>query len=617
MPVLFTLALDESGVTAWYNSGEIYLMKIDNNTSSGLKGQMETEIRQYLTETVDVGGQAYSQHKLVQRISLFENKVYPGGKFDKQGNYKGWYDIITPRINGEIKNIDWDTKDLVVHPDPESALYEVPCIITNLKLREYLRTTGQAEEINSTVEEGSGWGNFVLKKVKKTYERADLKNFYVINQTAECLDESPVIERHQFCASDLWGKVGAWENVKEVIEGSGGMKEYKETVGGQAKSTTIPYFEIFERNGEVSVKDLKEAHGEKPSGGDENKYVFAKIIASGKNSETTGVTIDFLLYAEEMKGKSNKDIYKEFHRGRYKGKWFREGLYELLMDCQVRANQIGNQLTRGLEYASTLLLTDDNKLIVQNIMTDVKNGDIVRSKNLRQVDLKMHAADQLLLDWNRNLQLANDIANNSEVVQGEALPSGTTLGAYNMLNTNANKLFVFIREKLAIPFSEMFNEQVVPNLIKDITANDVLALTGDSDMLERLRQLVAQDWYLANLVAIGPHSPEMGQMLKQQKIEELNKRPQLLMQGIKTLFDGFVPRAVVDISGEALNIAAELTNLANFIALEVDPMRRTALVEMAMKKQGIDVGRLPKTPPMPQPTPSPIQPQREKLAPMK
>lgn len=595
-------------------------MEIDNNTSSGLKGQMETEIRQYFTETVDVGGQAYSQHKLVQRISLFENKVYPTGKFDKQGNYKFWFDIITPRIDGEVKNVDWDNKDLVVHSDPESELYEVPCIITNLKLKEYLRTTGQAEEINSTVEEGSGWGNFVLKKVKKTYERVDLKNFYVINQTAEHLEESPVIERHQFCSSDMWGKVDVWDNVKEVIEGSGGEKEYKETAGGQAKATTIPYYEIYERNGEVSVKDLKEAHGKKPAEGDENRFVFAKVIASGKNSETTGVTIDFILYAEEMKGKTNKDIYKEFHRGRYKGKWMREGLYELLMDCQVRANQIGNQLTRGLEYASTLLLTDESKLIVQNIMSDIKSGDIVRSKNLRQVDLKMHAADQLLLDWNRNLQLANEIANSSEVVQGEALPSGTTLGAYNMLNTNANKLFVFIREKLAIPFSEMFNEQVVPNLIKDITVDDILALTGDSSLLERLRHLIVQDWYLHNLVAIGPHSPEMGTILKQQKMEELNSRPQLLMKGIETLFEGFIPRAVVDISGEALNIAAELTNLANFIALEVDPVRRTALVEMAMKKQGIDVGKLPKTPPAPPPsqvTPSPMQPQREKLAPMK
>ena len=68
--------------------------------------------------------------------------------------------------------------------------------LTNLKLKEYLRETGQDEEFNDAIEEGSGWGNLVWKKVGKKYERCDLKNLYVINQTAQCLDESPVIEQN-------------------------------------------------------------------------------------------------------------------------------------------------------------------------------------------------------------------------------------------------------------------------------------------------------------------------------------------------------------------------------------------------------------------------------------
>ena len=97
--------------------------------------------------------------------------------------------------------------------------------------------------------------------------------------------------------------------------------------------------------------------------------------------------------------------YEEYHRSRYKGRWWREGLYELLMDLQVRGNQIGNQLAQGLEFAGKLVLSSSDRLIIQNIITDMKNGDIVKTQDLKQVDLRMHAADQLFAEWNRIIEL--------------------------------------------------------------------------------------------------------------------------------------------------------------------------------------------------------------------
>ena len=42
-----------------------------------------------------------------------------------------------------------------------------------------------------------------------------------------------------------------------------------------------------------------------------------------------------------------------------------------------------------------------------------------------------------------------------------------------------------------------------------------------------------------------------------------------------------------------------METLSTFIALEADPIRRTALIELAMRKKNIDVASLPKTPPQP------------------
>lgn len=553
--------------------------------------QIETEVQDYLSASVPISeGYSFSQYSLVKRIVLYENRHYPKGKVDKQGNYKYWFDIITPRIDAEVKNIDFDTSNIEVYSPRK--IDELPAIITNLKIKEWLRENGQAEEINSAIEEGAGWGNIVWKKTKEGYQRVDLKNFFVINQTAECLDETPVIERHQLTQSDLRAKTDLWKNVDDVIKNCG-SDSYSATVRSTETQTTTPYYEVFERNGEVSEKDLFEAQGQ--NGGDENKYILAKIIVAAAKGTTGGVEVKYIVFADTL----SKMPYKEYHRGRYKGRWMREGLIELLMDVQTRGNEVGNQLARGLEWASKTIFRSSDKLIAQNITTDMKNGDILKSQDLQQVPVRMEGFDQLAAEWNRIIQLANDIANSREVVTGESLPSGTPFRLAGLLNQNANKLFDFIREKLAIPFSEIFEEWIIPQIVKDIKAQDILRITGDSDILERLYMMIADSWYIRNLVNLPPHGPAEQAAFKDTIMQELKSRSQLLMSELKEVFDDFKPHVSIVITGEQVNLDADLQTIGNFASLEGDPVRRTALIELAMKKKGIDVGALPKSPPMP------------------
>lgn len=574
-----------------------------DNTASELKSQITKEIKQYTTELVNVGeAYDYSQYKLVRRITLFESKTYPTGKFDTQGNYKFWYDGISPRVSNEVKNIDFDTKDVRVYSDRQSD--DLPVLITNLKLKEYLRENGQDDEFNEAVEEGSGWGNVVWKKVKKSYERADLKNFYVINQTARTLEETPVIERHQLSSSDLRAKIGVWENVQDVLEQCK-SDTFKSQIQTSSQDTTVPYYDIYERNGEICLADFKKVNAEQPKDGDEDKYIFAKVIGAAKNSTATGATIEYLMFAEELKNKDNSDLYEEFHRGPYKGKWFREGLYELLFDTQVRLNQIGNQIAQSLELGAKTILWSKDKLIVQNILSDMKNGDIIRADGLAQVQLVSPAVQQLIGEWNVIQQHMNDIANSSPIVTGEGMPQRMPFQVAALLNQNANKLFDYFRQKLAIPFTHIFEDWIIPEQVKDLSGKEILRLTGDAAMLDRLYKMIVDDWYVSNLIAIGPHGQDIQDFLKQQQLDLLKKRPQLLMKGLKQVFKNFQPSVSVVITGENSTLPQDMQTYSTFIALEQDPIRRTALIEQAMAKKGIDVASLPKSPPM---MPSPMQP---------
>jgi len=549
----------------------------------------EEEIRTYQEDRVQLSdGVPFSQFRLVKRISLYENQVYPRGKVDSQNNYKYWYDIITPRVNDEVKNIDFDRKNIMFYSD--SYMDRVAVYLSNLRLRGWMQETGQGEELNDAVEEFSAWGNVVWKKIKGGYERVDLKNFYVLNQTAKSLQESAVIERHTLTQSDLREKEGVWKNIDKVIADCSN-REFSSTRDSKTSITTNPQYEIYERNGEISTKALNEAQGK--TGGSNDNYVLAKVIVAGISKY--GRRAKYVLFAEKL----DEMPYREAHRGRYKGKWFREGLYEMLFDCQTRANELGNQIARGLEWASKTIFKTSDTTFYQNVLTDMRNGDILKAREFSQIEVRMQGLDQLMVDWNRNLQTADRLSNSYEVVRGETLPSNTPFRLGAMMDQNANKLFDFLRGKLALGFQCLIEDWVLPDLLKDLRAKKVIDLTNSEENLKDYYEMVVSAWYNMNLLYLPPHSPEMAQTLKERKMEEITKNKKAVIKIEKGFWDGFKPRVKVVITGENVQLAGELESLYSFIQLEADPIRRTALIEMAMAKKNIDISNLPKSPPMP------------------
>jgi len=544
---------------------------------------VKEEIETYRTGGKDiVEGYSFSPYKLIRRIMLYKNQIYPTGKFDSQGNYKYWFDIITPRCSSEIKNIDFDTKDISLYSeDIKNDFLKIQ--ISDLKLKEWLKDTGQAEKLNEAVEIGTEFGNVVWKRLKNDYEVMQLNKFMVLNITAKSLEESDVIEEANMLSSDLRRKTDIWENVEDLIK--------------TAPVNETPEFFIYERNGEVSEKVYNKIKNKKE--GKEDKFVLTKIIVGGVKEGKPS----HILFSDEM----NEMPYKEYHRSSYSGRWFREGIYETLLDIQTRANEIGNQIARGLEYSSKVIFTGEDKLIVQNITTDLVNGDYIKAKDLHQVEVRLQGLDQLIVDWNRLMDLADKLANSYEVVTGESLGSAVPFRLGAMMNQNAGKLFDFIREKLGIAFQGVIADWILPEMLKNLKLQDVVKLTSDSGILNKYYKAVADDWYIKNLTYLPPHTEEQAMQIKDDKLQELMQKKEANVELSKDMWKDFIPKVRVNIVGENYNLMAELETLNSFIALEQDPIRRTALIEIAMRKKGLDVDSLPKTPPVQE------QPQDEEL----
>ncbi len=543
---------------------------------------IRTEITEYYGEMKLVADAVpFSTYKLIRRIGIFKNRHLPKCKVTKAGEYRYWFDIIQPRINNEIKNLRFGSKNVL--PFSVDPIGDFAAVFTiHAALGEYMWETGREEELVESVEQFSGDGNELFKKIKGDYETCDFDNTFIINEAARTVDDTPIIHRGQLTQSQLRAKANVWSKIDEVIKNCGN-KFFKRTLRSGQVTTTNPLYEVYERNGEVSEKELFEAQGK--AGGDENKYLLARIIVSGLASEKSSER--YVLFAEELKGKMS-DWYVEAHRGPYKGRWWREGLYELLMDHQYRGNEIGNQLARGLDWASRVILKDDSPTIVQNIRTDMENGDIIKSANLAQVDLRLHGLDQLIADYNRIIAEADQIANSAEVIQGASLPAGTSFALGQLIDTNASKLFVLLRGKLGHAYSKVFREFVLPDLVKKLSMQDIIRVTGNTDFIDRFRQIAVNSWYVDNLVKIGPHTPEMADALKQEKLKEL-QQTEPLIKNTQEIWKGVLPRLQVTITGENYDVSENLQTIAAVLQFETDPVRRAFLLDTIYSSKGIPV----------------------------
>lgn len=545
---------------------------------------IKQEVSDYINNSVEVSeGIPYSEYKLKKRIALFKNKHYPTGKVTRSGEYEHWFDIISPRIDNVVKNLRIDSKNVMLFSrspvEDFAAVY-----IGNAALQEEMRDSDKAEELKEVVEAYVSDGNMLFRRTTDGFEPWDPENTFITNTTAKTIEDTAIIERFYMTQSEL--RSSGYKDVDKVIEKCGG-KRFKKTEKTKEEDTTSPYYELFRRTGEVSEKDLFEAQGKE--GGREDRFMLARVIVAGLATNE-----QYALFAEPFnKGETMRDYYREAHYGIYRGRWWREGLYEKLFDHQVRANDIGNQIARGLEWASKVLFRHTDVRTLQNARTALDNGSLIKSADLTQVEVRMQGFDQLIADWNRLMQDADKIANSFEVVQGGQTPSGMPFQLGQLLDTNASKYFVHVRQKLTIAYKGAFRDFMLKQILPKIKHKDIVRLTGSVDMIDRFHEMVSNSWYLDNLARIGPHTPEMAEELKKAKIAEM-KQADPVIKNTREIWNGIFPRLGITITGENYSLDEEQT-IATMLQFEQDPQRRAFLLDTIYASRGI-------------PVPSPIQP---------
>lgn len=558
---------------------------------SPLHSRIETEINNYLSRKVEVsGGVFFSQHQTINRIYKFKNRDLSGSKLNSDLSYDYYFDIVSPRADSEVKNLRFDTKHVLAFS--QNPRKDFPAVfISNAMLKSWMAENGEGLKLKAAVEEFTGNGNIGFKKVDGGYETTDALNTYITNQKAETIDDTDLIERHELTASQIKG-MSAWDQdvAIEVIKDLGNKTFTASKLTTPIESTGNKY-EIYEYTGEVNEAEFNQI--KEIEGGDEHNYFLAKVIVAGL--EKGGKGKKYTLFAEKIGGKLS-DHYIYAHRGRYEGRFWRVGMYELLFDHQIRANEIGNQLARGMEWASKVVFRSKDSKVLQNIRADLDNGDVVITDDLQQVDVRMRGMDQLIADWNRLLIDADQLSNSSEVVRGDSSPAGTPFRLGALQDANAGKMFTLLRQKITLPYKRVFREWILPELIKDLKGEDVFRFVGEIEILDQLREIMANSWYVENLVKIGPHTKEIAEAIKAEKMDELRQSDPVI-ENTKEIWKGVLPRIFITITGENSDAADNIQDMVQLMQLEQDPARLAFLLDSVYKIRGIPVPPTPEEEP--------------------
>ena len=549
---------------------------------------IKNEVQKYLFDSAGIGeGIKFSEYQLKKRINYFRHQYYPTGKITEDGDYEYWFDLIQPRVNTGIKNMRIDSKYFLVFS--KNAIKDFGAVyVANAKLSEWMNETKREEEFTESTAEFYGLGNILFRKTNDGYEVCDFLNTFITNATAKTIDDTDIVERFYLTQSELKEKEGLFKNVPEVIKECGN-KFIKTTELGVEDTKSKPLYELYRRTGEISEKDLFEAQGK--SGGDENKFVLARVVVAGLHKGD-----GYVLFAEQFgEGEKMSDYFIEAHAGDYKGRWWREGLYELLMDYQVRYNDICNEIARGLSWSSKTLFRHTDVRTLQNVRTALSNGSLIRSADIQQIEVRMQGFDQLANERNTIIALVDKVANSFEIVTGEPQPRKTTLGEVQIQDVNATKFFEHLRKKLAIAYRRVYKDFILKEFIKDIKGKDIIRLTGDTTFLDNFRRMLAESWFWQNIVVVGPHTPDMREQLIGLKKQELIKQDPILKNS-REIWKEILPRLQVTIVGENFNLD-ERRAVSGMIQFETDPIRRAWLLDYLYASHGV-------------PVPPPINPQQ-------
>jgi hypothetical protein len=457
---------------------------------------VRSEVLDFIHKPITVaGGYQFNQYENVKKIHLYSNSQFYGttntsaeyplvDHINEDPDGRIFFNISVPRARAVKRFFDIDVADIrldEIDPNSEMALQ-----LLNKDFLRFAEKNNLAAELNEMPECLVDYGSMVLKVYKNAKPDLIPLQRYFVDPTVERSKDSRFnIIRHSLTPRQLREKVkDGWDAdaIEKIIKDAGKNSKAPDAYEDQKGQNTIMssiIIDVYERYGYLPKGLL--------DGSDSEDEVFALTV--------TAATGDFT-----KRGKDNADgecLYKQEWKGDlpildhhlYKthGRWQGIGIMEMLFPVQQRMNEIANQKRISMEISAIHLFQTADPTVLNNVLTDLENGDIIRTKTpgalqpLVNEERNLPAFDSEIVTYSNQadkLSFANDL------IAGGDIP--TTMPATNAVIQNNNQVLVHLQSRenfTNFVANEYIKRHVVPQLIKEMDAEHFLRIVPEPEDL--------------------------------------------------------------------------------------------------------------------------------------
>jgi hypothetical protein len=470
------------------------------------------------TNIVDVvEGLSVDTYTILREVEFLSSGHYMFGDYDEDGELIPFHDIVTRILENQRAAEEVDTADLKITTDDQE--FHTRAMLVDKYNQEWLRKNRIDKFINDAIETRGKYGGVMVKVVDEE-DNISLQVVDWNDYTGDAGDlESGLrcIEQYYTPAKLLQiAEERGWDidNVKQVIEDYAEQDQDKDGQRTQVDTTGV-YVLVRELSGVMPKTYMDE-------NADEYSYSYQIHYLAGMELQGEDGHKGQTLFSAELE--KSPYYYLPYKKRGGKDKLLGIGMVERAKHAQVQTNRAAQQYKKALDLASTHVLQSGDKTIKgKNVLRNMKSGTILHVKEGHSIS-GVDMSPQALAHLDRFLMTVQNQVDRSTgtyaVSTGESLPSGTPYRLGAILDQNAQSQFDLRREEFGIFLDHIYQEHILPFLLKQIKNSNELNLKFTPDELQQIdyqiETLYADKQILENYFS-GAYGDGVGKFVKMEE----------------------------------------------------------------------------------------------------
>lgn len=427
-----------------------------------------------------VYGLKRSQYQVIKMCEYYSDSRYLGTYYgNKKTLGEGAIDvpfanIVNYRVSLAKTATDLDIKDIQIASDKPNQ--QIESMLLNHEAYEWMKESGFSLTLNQMGQTRPKYGGYL---VKKNESKGKLK-IDVVKWTNVWTDQNnilggPIVECHHMSPVEIKKKSGTWKNVTEVL------KAHKK-IKAADRPTTI---DVYEATGEFQDCVFENAEGLEETEDSEYNYSLQHYFVAECDSKK------YLLYCEQLDGEMTD--YYEYLTWEDNGYGLGRGVIEDCEEAQVWTNDSVINETIAMSLAGRAGIITDSKKLGNNVLQHdhgkvykQDKGDTTTVFNLAPAALGQYQSQRMY--WQSQ---GDNVTSSFNSITGGQPPAGTPYSQTALLNQVATKPFEYKRQEWGIHLTKLFDNWVIPFLVKKINREHILVSEYSDQELEMIDEAFA------------------------------------------------------------------------------------------------------------------------------